>query len=201
MDGAPTYASRGGLKLAHALDAFDVDPSGLWAVDLGCSTGGFTDVLVRRGAERVYAVDTAYGELAWALRRHERVVVMERTNALHAEIPAEVEARGGVDLAVIDLGWTPQRLAVPAALRWLGAPGRVVTLIKPHYERSDEERKAGGVVDDAAAEAIAERVAGELPALGVRVVGFTVSPVRGGAKGKKKKGTGNLEWLALVERA
>lgn len=195
------FVSRGGLKLEHAINEFDLDPGGLWCADLGCSTGGFTDCLVQRGAERVYAVDTAYGELAWKLRQDERVVVLERSNALHVEVPAEVGERGGVDLVVIDLGWTPQKRAIPAALRWLSETGRVVTLIKPHYERSDEEKNAGGIVDDAAAELIAQRVADELPELGVRVLGLTVSPVRGGAKGKKKKGTGNLEWLALVERA
>jgi len=199
--GEPNFVSRGAHKLAHALDAFGVNPAGLWAADLGCSTGGFTDVLIRGGAERVYAVDTAYGELAWSLRRHERVTVMERSNALHVDVPAEVVERGGVDLVVIDLGWTPQRLAIPAALRWLGRAGRVITLIKPHYERSEDEKKAGGVVDDAEAEAIAKRVADELPALGVRVAGFEVSPVRGGARKKGKQGTGNLEWLALLERA
>ena len=194
------YVSRGGLKLRHALDEFGVDPAGLWGADLGCSTGGFTDVLIRAGAERVFAVDTAYGELAWTLRQHERVVVMERSNALHVDAPGEVVARGGVDLVVIDLGWTPQSRAIPAALKWLNDAGRIITLIKPHYERTEAEKKAGGVVDDAAAEAIAERVARDLPKLGVRVVGLAVSPIRGGAKGKKKKGTGNLEWLALVER-
>ncbi|MEM7754457.1 MAG: SAM-dependent methyltransferase [Planctomycetota bacterium] len=196
----PSFVSRGGLKLHHAIAHFALDPSGLWCADLGCSTGGFTDCLLQAGAERVFAVDTAYGELAWKLRQDERVEVLERSNALHVEVPAEVTTRGGVDLVVIDLGWTAQRRAIPAALRWLSDAGRVVTLIKPHYERSDEEKKSGGVVDDVTAEAIAERVAGELPELGVRVLGLTVSPVRGGAKGKKKKGTGNLEWLALVER-
>ncbi|MEM1185818.1 MAG: SAM-dependent methyltransferase [Planctomycetota bacterium] len=201
MSEASNYVSRGGLKLERALDEFDLDPSGFHAADLGCSTGGFTDVLIQRGAERVYSVDTAYGELAWKLRQHERVVVMERSNALHVDVPSEVNERGGVDLVVIDLGWTPQRLAIPAALKWLSESGRVVTLIKPHYERTEDEKKAGGVVDDDAAEAIARRVADALPEIGVVVQGLCVSPVRGGAKGKGKKGTGNLEWLALLERA
>ena len=192
--------SRGGLKLRHAIEHFGIDAAGLWCADLGCSTGGFTDCLLQYRAERVYSVDTAYGELAWKLRQDERVHVLERSNVLHVNVPSEVTDRGGVDLVVIDLGWTPQKRAIPAALRWLGDAGRVITLIKPHYERSDEEKKAGGVVDDAAAEAIAERVAAGLPELGVRVLGLTVSPVRGGAKGKKKKGTGNLEWLALLTR-
>lgn len=117
------YVSRGGLKLRHALEVFGVDPAGWWCADLGCSTGGFTDCLLQAGAARVYAVDTAYGELAWRLRQDERVAVMERTNALHAEVPADVAERGGVDLVVIDLGWTVQSRAIPAALRWV-VPGR-----------------------------------------------------------------------------
>jgi hypothetical protein len=123
------YVSRGGLKLRRALDAFEsgefgldvsgLDVSGLWCADLGCSTGGFTDCLLQAGAARVYSVDTAYGELAWKVRTDERVVVMERTNAVHAEVPQEVIERGGVDLVVIDLGWTAQAKAIPAALRWV----------------------------------------------------------------------------------
>jgi predicted rRNA methylase YqxC with S4 and FtsJ domains len=115
------FVSRGGLKLRHALDAFaeHVDPAGLCCADLGCSTGGFTDCLLRAGAARVFAVDTAYGELAWTLRNDDRVVVLERSNALHVEVPGEVTERGGVDLVVIDLGWTPQSKAIPAALRWI----------------------------------------------------------------------------------
>ncbi|USN98573.1 MAG: TlyA family rRNA (cytidine-2'-O)-methyltransferase [Phycisphaeraceae bacterium] len=113
------FVSRGGLKLRHALDAFSIDPTSWWAADLGCSTGGFTDCLLQGGAARVWSVDTAYGELAWKLRQDERVTVMERTNALHAEIPSGVVEHGGVDLVVIDLGWTPQAKAIPAALRWV----------------------------------------------------------------------------------
>lgn len=115
------FVSRGGLKLRCALDAFPehAEPAGLWCADLGCSTGGFTDCLLQAGAERVFAVDTAYGELAWKLRQDERVAVLERSNALHVDVPAEVIDRGGVDLVVIDLGWTVQAKAIPAALRWI----------------------------------------------------------------------------------
>jgi 23S rRNA (cytidine1920-2'-O)/16S rRNA (cytidine1409-2'-O)-methyltransferase len=194
----PTFVSRGGLKLHHALSAFGLDVSGMICADLGCSTGGFTDCLIQAGAERVFAVDTAYGELAWKLRSDDRVTVMERTNAVHAEPHEDALARGGVDLVVIDLGWTPQRLAIPAALRWCSPGGRVISLIKPHYERSDRDKDVGGIMDDAEAERWARKVAEELPAMGVRVVEMTESPVRGGARKKGKKGTGNLEWLALL---
>lgn len=127
------FVSRAGEKLAAALDRFGVDVTGMVCADLGCNVGGFTDCLLQRGAERVYAVDTGYGALAWKLRQDERVVVMERTNALHLDPPEE-----GVGLVTVDLSWTPQRYGVPAALRW--RPGRVITLIKPHYEASAMER-------------------------------------------------------------
>ncbi len=186
------YASRGGEKLRHALDHFGINAAGLVCADLGASTGGFTDCLLQAGAARVYAVDTAYGQLAWKLRNDPRVVVMERTNALHAEPPAD-----GVDLVVIDLGWTRQGLAIPAALRWLRTGGRIITLIKPHYEieRPDFARLArNGVLPDDEAERIAEQVAERLRAEGHAVAGLTRSPIRGGGKGS----AGNAEWLALI---
>lgn len=193
------FVGRGGLKLRHALDAFGLDPSGLVCADLGCNVGGFTDCLLRAGAASVYAVDTGYGALAWTLRKDPRVRVMERTNALHAPAPAE-----GVDLVVIDLGWTPQKHAVPAGVRWLGsrAGGRIVSLIKPHYELSREEGSnllRDGVLGQDEAERVTARTVESLPALGVRVLGLTRSPIVGG-EGKKNK-QGNAEWLVLLERA
>ncbi|MEM8756193.1 MAG: SAM-dependent methyltransferase [Planctomycetota bacterium] len=191
-----SYASRGGLKLAHALDRFDLDVAGLAGADLGCSTGGFTDCLLQRGAAHVVCVDTAYGELAWKLRQDERTTVLERTNALHAE-PVRT-----VDLVVIDIGWTPQRLALPAAAAWLAPGGRVISLIKPHYELSDEEkaiRGDAGVLDDELAKAVTDRVIAGLPGMGFRSLGLTKSPIVGGATRSKRKSRGNAEWLALVE--
>lgn len=188
-----TYASRGGEKLRHALDAFGITPAGLVCADFGCSTGGFTDCLLQAGAAKVYAVDTAYGQLAWKLRQEARVVVMERTNILHADAPEPV------DLLVADAGWTPQRLLIPAALRWLKPNGKIISLLKPHYELKDQggELPRGGVLDEAAAQRIVDRLVIELPALGVRVEGITPSPILGGAGGKSK-GKGNREWLALL---
>jgi len=194
------YVSRGGLKLRHALDEFGVDPAGLTCADLGCSTGGFTDCLLRAGAARVYAVDTAYGQLAWKLRSDPRVTVLERANALHAGPPPEAGA--GVDLVVIDLGWTRQDRALPAALRWLAPGGRIISLIKPHYEieRAELDRLAcGGVLPDGEAERIVARVAARLGDLGLSLRGLTRSPLRGGKSGKGAAG-GNAEWLALLER-
>ncbi|HUU82020.1 MAG TPA: SAM-dependent methyltransferase, partial [Phycisphaerae bacterium] len=137
----PPYASRGGTKLEAALDRFDVDPTGLVCADLGCSVGGFVDCLLRRGAAKVYAVDTAYGQLAYRLRRDERVVVMERVNAMHAELPERVP------LITIDVGWTRQHLILPAARTMLAEGGRIITLIKPHYE-AEKRLLRGGVLPD-----------------------------------------------------
>lgn len=200
---ANPFVSRGGLKLRHALDAFGIDVAGFTCADLGASTGGFTDCLLQRGAARVYSVDTAYGEFAWKLRQDPRVVVMERSNALHVEIPCREDGRAAeVDLVVMDLGWTPQRLAAPAALRWIGSAGRVISLIKPHYELEPDERRAHlvkGVLPEDVAERITGRVVEHLPSLGVRVHAVVKSPIEGGsAKGAKRA---NAEWLALLTRA
>ncbi|MEM9294300.1 MAG: SAM-dependent methyltransferase [Planctomycetota bacterium] len=182
------YASRGYLKLEAALQAFDLDPTGHRCADLGCSHGGFTDCLLRHGAQTVYAVDTAYGQLDYRLRTDPRVVVLERTNALHADPPPDAAQQ--CDLVVLDLGWTKQDKAVPAALRWLSREphARIITLVKPHYETGEHR-----LTDDQARQA-SEQVAREvLPTLGVEVLGLIDSPIPGG------KG-GNLEQLALLKR-
>ncbi len=192
--GEGRFVSRGGLKLAAALEAFALNVAGRVCVDLGCNVGGFTDCLLQRGAAKVYAVDTGYGELAWKLRNDARVVVIERTNAMH--LPPEVVPAKGVDLVVIDLGWTPQRHAIPAALRW--GPRKIITLIKPHYEATaDQKRGKRGIMDDDEAQRIAHRVIDDLPALGVKAISHIRSPILGG-KGKGKRG--NVEYLALLER-
>lgn len=183
------FVSRGGLKLRHALDTFHIDPTGLTCADLGANVGGFTDCLLQAGAAKVYSVDTGYGTLAWKLRKDPRVVVMERTNALHATPPEPV------DLVAIDLAWTPQRHAIPAAIRWLEPGGHIISLIKPHYELSRDESPLlkNGVLDDPDAQRIAQRTADSLPSLGVEVLALTRSPITGGAtKGNKR---GNAEWL------
>lgn len=194
------YVSRGALKLEHALRTFNLDVTGWTGADLGCSTGGFTDCLLQHGAARVFSVDTAYGELAWKLRQDERVVVMERSNALHTQPHPEAVDAGGVDLVVIDLGWTRQDKAIPAALQWTRPHGRIITLIKPHYEADKADLGEGGVLDPERSESIAARVVEQLPSMGVEVLGVTESPVLGGAvKAKRKrKGAGNREWLALL---
>lgn len=213
------FVSRAGLKLAHALDAFapdgparlgamGVDPRGRRCADFGCNVGGFTDCLLQRGAAGVIAIDTGYGTLAWTLRNDPRVTVRERTNALHAEPPP-----GGVDLVVIDMAWTPQRLSIPASLRWLGGSGavgdrtdasaqagRIISLIKPHYELEPHEKhllKDGFLAHDEARR-VAQRVAERMPSLGAQVVAAAESPITGGKSARSRAGAGNLEFLLLL---
>ncbi|MFZ4575220.1 MAG: TlyA family RNA methyltransferase [Phycisphaerales bacterium] len=188
------FVGRGGLKLRHALDTFAVDPRDFVCVDLGCSTGGFTDCLLQAGAAKVFAVDTAYGQLAWKLRKDPRVVVCERSNGLH------LAPKEPVDLTVADMGWTPQRLLIPAAVKWLKPGGAIISLIKPHYELKEAGRAElprGGVLDPADAEKITNDIVAKLPQWGVVVKGLTRSPLLGGEH--KGKGTGNAEWLVWAQ--
>ncbi|MHC5023855.1 MAG: SAM-dependent methyltransferase, partial [Planctomycetota bacterium] len=226
------YVSRAGLKLAHALDEFGLDGTGFVCADFGCNVGGFTDCLLQRGAARVYAIDTGYGVLDYRLRTDERVVVMERTNALHAEPPPPPgrgaggegahsghpssdplpggEGSAGVDLVTIDLAWTPQRHAIPAALRWVKADGRIITLVKPHYELTDDEKRVllvDGRLDPAEAQRVLRRVLESMPALGVEVLAQALSPITGRKSGRGAKsmpgtvGPGNVEYLVLARPA
>lgn len=178
-----SYASRAGLKLAAALDRFEIDPAGLICADLGCNVGGFVDCLLQRGAAKVYAVDTGYGQLAWKLRRDPRVVVMERTNALHVSLPEPV------GLVTVDVGWTRQHLILPQAQTLLAAGGRIVTLIKPHYEAQPRQLRRG-VLPDEAFDPVVEQLVERLAELGIPIAGLMTSPLRGQA--------GNREALALV---
>ncbi len=194
---ANAFVSRGGLKLQAAIDAFALDVGGFHCADLGCNVGGFVDCLLQRGADRVYAVDTGYGALAWKLRNDRRVVVLERTNALHVD-PAELAPPPSrIDLVTIDLAWTPQRHAIAAALRW--NPRRIVTLIKPHYEASSGRRgsgRGGPILDEDEAGRVLRTTLDAMPALGAAVLDHVRSPIRGG---KSKGRVGNVEYLALLE--
>jgi 23S rRNA (cytidine1920-2'-O)/16S rRNA (cytidine1409-2'-O)-methyltransferase len=191
------YVTRAGLKLEAALSGFGLDVTGRICADFGCHAGGFTDCLLRHGAARVYALDTGYGVLDYRLRRDPRVVVMERTNALHADPPEPV------NLVTIDLGWTRQRLAIPAALRWLGPEGQIVSLLKPHYELDDDEKErrlVEGVLDPAAAKAVCARVLAGFPALGATVVAAMRSPIGGAKSARRSRGEGNREYLVLARK-
>lgn len=179
------FASRAGLKLSHALSAFGIAVRDAICADLGSSTGGFVDCLLRRGAARVYAVDRGYGVLAYRLRRDPRVVVLERTDALHVRLPEPV------GLVTVDTGWTRQARILPAALGLLADDGRIITLVKPHYEAAQEDLH-GGVLPDELTQRVLEPIRARLVELGLRIVDETESPIRGGG--------GNREFLWHLRR-
>ena len=188
------FVSRGGLKLEQALNHFHLDVSGQTAIDLGASTGGFTDCLLQRGASRVYAVDVGQGQLAWKLRRDARVVVMEKTNA-RALTPAHFPPPFvPPDLAVIDCSFISLRKILPPAVALLRPSAKIVALIKPQFEAGKAEADRGaGVIRDPA---IHQRVLSELNQFvsargNLRWLGVTESPVLGPA--------GNKEFLVLIE--
>jgi len=182
------YVGRGGLKLEHALDRFGVDVSGKIAVDVGASTGGFTDCLLQRGARRVYTVDVGYGQLAWQLRQDRRVVVLERTNIRYLEGLPEP-----VDLATIDVSFISLELIWPAVLRLLEPRGKVLALIKPQFEAAREQVQKGGVVIDSTVhrQVLEQAVRGAVQA-GLRIRGLTASPLKGPA--------GNIEFFAYLTK-
>lgn len=172
------YVGRGGEKLAWALSHFDVEVEGRICCDLGSNVGGFVDCLLQRGARRVYSVDTSYGTLAWTLRNDPRVVVMERTNALHVELPE------GVDLVTCDVGWTKQARVLPHARGLLGEGGRILSLLKPQYEAEREEMHRGrGRVREEALEAILSRVRDVASGIRMPLRGPDRAPFAGGKGG------------------
>ena len=179
------FVSRAGQKLEHALATFAIDARGLTCADLGSNTGGFVDCLLQRGASKVYAIDTGYGVLEWKLRKDPRVVVMERTNAMHAELPERV------GLVTIDVAWTRQRHILPAARRMLVESGAVVSLIKPHYE-ADASQLIKGILPPAKVPSIVESVRKDIESAGFQLIGTVESPIRG-AKGNVEV----LAWLQL----
>ncbi len=187
---AEPFASRAGRKLAAALDHFELDPAGAVCLDVGASTGGFTDCLLQRGARRVYAVDVGYGQLDYRLRRDPRVVVMERLNARHLRPDAIPEPCA---LITVDVSFISLSKVVPALLAFLAPDGRLLPLIKPQFEAGPRLVGKGGVVRDPEirTRVVAECVAA-IAALGLRPVGLFESPVAGAR--------GNRESFALFER-
>ena len=185
------WVSRGGQKLDHALTHFEIDPSGLTALDIGASTGGFTDVLCQRGARRVYAVDVGYGQLDARLRGDGRVAVLERTNARYlsrAQVPVPI------DLIVCDASFIGLRTILLAPLG-LAAPGaRLIALIKPQFEAGRGRVGKGGIVRDPAVHAeVCDTIRDWLTAEGWPVMGLTESPIKGR--------DGNAEFLIAARRA
>jgi 23S rRNA (cytidine1920-2'-O)/16S rRNA (cytidine1409-2'-O)-methyltransferase len=183
------YASRGGYKLAHALDAFGLSPEGLAALDAGASTGGFTDVLLQRGAARVYAVDVGYGILDYRLRADPRVTAMERTNIRHLEQLPDGALAG---CAVIDVSFISLRLVLPAVRRLITPEAWVVALVKPQFEAGAEQVGRGGVVRDPGVHrAVLREVLAYAAETGLAPLGLERSPITGPA--------GNVEFLAWLQ--
>ena len=176
------YASRGGLKLERALDAFALDPKGCACLDVGASTGGFTDLLLRRGARRVYAIDVGHGQLAWALQTDPRVVVLDRTNIRHLATLPEI-----ADCAVIDVSFISLRLVLPSVARLLHSGGWIVALVKPQFEagRAEVARGAGVISDPAVHRRVLRDLLAWLqtsvPSSGLRLAarGLVASPITG----------------------
>lgn len=176
------YVGKGGLKLEAALAHFAIAVQDRVAADLGCHIGGFTDCLLQRGARTVHAVDTAYGVFAWKLRNDPRVVLSERTNALHWKAPAPL------DLVVADLGWTRQERSLPVIAALLRPGGEALSLVKPQYEAPKKWLERGVLPDARVPEILAAVRALRVP--GLAIVGEVPSPVRGSG--------GNLEsWIYL----
>ncbi len=180
------YASRAGLKLEHALREFKIDVKGLTCADLGCSTGGFTDCLLKHGAIKVYAVDTGYGVLDWKLRNDPRVAVMERKNAMRVELPELM------DLISVDVSWTRQKNVLPHALTLLKPGGQIISLLKPHYEAEKKNLRRGQLQPEFIEPTI-QKVTAELAALGITVQKIIESPLVG------EKG-GNKEFLMRIAK-
>jgi 23S rRNA (cytidine1920-2'-O)/16S rRNA (cytidine1409-2'-O)-methyltransferase len=183
------WVSRGGLKLVRALDAFGIDPTGRVALDVGASTGGFTDVLLDRGARRVYAIDVGYGQLHWKLRNDDRVVVIERQNIRHLDPTAIDEP---ADLAVIDVSFISLAKVLPKVVELLEPGATIAALIKPQFEVGRDRVGKGGVVRDAAARADAvAAVCRFAEGIGLQILGEPVeSPITGPA--------GNVEYLVAL---
>jgi 23S rRNA (cytidine1920-2'-O)/16S rRNA (cytidine1409-2'-O)-methyltransferase len=174
-----TFASRAGLKLEHALNEFKVDVAGLVCADLGSNVGGFVDCLLKRGAKKVYAIESGHGILNWNLRNDPRVIVMEKTNALHVELPELV------DFISIDVAWTKQKLILGAAKKLLKPGGRIVTLVKPHYEAGPKALIKGKLPPEAVESSVAH-VKATATELGFQVHGLIESPIVGSKAGNKE---------------
>ena len=171
------YVSRSGDKLAAALDTFHIDPRGTIGLDVGCSTGGFTDCLLQRGARRIYAIDVGYGQFAWRLRQDSRVVLLERTNIRYVDRAAVPEP---IDLAVIDVSFISLTLVLPAVVHLLNSAAVIVALVKPQFEVGKGQVGRGGIVrDDAQREAVTEKVIHCAAQLGFQLTGVLDSPVIG----------------------
>lgn len=183
----PPFVSRGGIKLAHALDQFGLDVSAKVAADIGASTGGFTDCLLQRGAKRVYAIDVGYGQLDYRLRRDSRVVVMERVNARY---PISLPEK--VDLATMDLSFISVKKVIPSVAELLKEDGYLLVLIKPQFEAKKSEVGRGGVIKEPEVHAVVlGRFITWVVEHNFRLKGLVESPIRGSS--------GNREFFVLLK--
>lgn len=180
------YASRAGEKLEHALNTFNINAAKKTCADFGASTGGFVDCWLQHGATKVYAVETGYGLLDWKLRNDPRVIVMERTNAMHVELPEKV------DFISMDTSWTKIENTIENAVANLKPNGEIIALIKPHYEASSRQLRKGKLPDEFVDEVI-QNVKEILSKFAVKILNETKSPIVG-SKG------GNKEWLLHLKQ-
>jgi 23S rRNA (cytidine1920-2'-O)/16S rRNA (cytidine1409-2'-O)-methyltransferase len=182
------YVGRGAIKLAGALDTFAVSPSEKICADVGACTGGFTEVLLLRGAAKVYAIDVGYGDLDWKIRTNPRVVVMERTNVRYVE-----KLPDSIDLVTIDVSFISLTKVLPVVSRWLVPGGVVIALVKPQFEAAKEEVGEGGIIQDPAVhERVTQTVRDLLPSVGLAHRGTIPSPIAGTE--------GNKEFLMWAQR-
>lgn len=180
------FASRAGEKLEHALNTFKINAAGKTCADFGASTGGFVDCWLQHNAQKVYAVETGYGLLDWKLRNDPRVIVMERTNAMHVELPEKM------DLISMDTSWTRIENTIESALKNLKPDGEIIALIKPHYEARPEQLRKGKLPEEHVPEVLMN-VRETLTKFEIEVLNETESPITG-SKG------GNTEWLMHLKR-
>ena len=184
------YVSRGGFKLEKALKVFPINPAGKICMDCGASTGGFTDVLLKNGAARVYSIDVGYGQLAWSLRQDERVVNMERTNIRYISSEQVPEP---IDIAVMDLSFISIKLVLPAVCALLKEGADIMCLIKPQFEAGREDVGKKGVVRDKAVHlSVIESVLQFAASAGLTVIGLDYSPIKGPE--------GNREYLCYMKK-
>jgi 23S rRNA (cytidine1920-2'-O)/16S rRNA (cytidine1409-2'-O)-methyltransferase len=185
------WVGRGGVKLAHALDAFTLSAAGVDALDIGASTGGFTDVLLQRGARRVVALDVGRGQLDWRLRNDPRVIVIERVNARHLRADDLPAGARRFDLVTIDVSFISLRYILPVVPPLLAPEGRVIALVKPQFEAGRDEVGAGGIVRDPATHArVVDEIAAEALRVGLERIGLVPSPIEGAE--------GNREFFLLL---
>lgn len=186
------YVSRGGLKLEKALREFEIDLTGKVMMDIGASTGGFTDCALKHGARKVYAIDVGYGQLAWSLRQDERVIVMERTNFRHLDPASFADEKP--DMASIDVSFISLRLIFPVLQQILQDGGQVVALVKPQFEAGKENVGKNGIVRDPRVHVeVLQSIAGFAASTGLAVRGVSFSPITGGE--------GNIEFLLYLQKA